>query len=151
MDGRVAVTVSLGVLGASLALPFVWHFAMVGGYSWMMLQALTGQGTAMPVDAFTTGLFAFLFVGKLVGTLATGIGGGAAAVACARALRGDESLLFRAAGIAVGAAVLGFVGSVFTFDCLGAMVQTVPLVVAVITVALVARRARELRDAEHVS
>jgi hypothetical protein len=151
VDGRVAVTVSLGVLGASFAAPFLWHFAMFAMYSWILLQGFTSQGNGMPLDAFSIGLFSFFLAGRLVGMVATAVGGGVVVVAAARALRGDESLVFRAAAIGCAAALLGFGGSVFSFDCVGALVQTVPLVVAVIAGALVSSRARELRDAEDVA
>ncbi len=137
-----AVAIGLGWFAATLVLPIGWHGLMGAMYLGI---AASAPSSGNPSGVGVVGL---LGAAKVVGGLFAAGTGVFAGVGCWRGLHGDHRLASRAAYWALGMSGLGVVGSVLTFDCIGALVGLVPVAFAGVTAWFALQLARELRDAE---
>lgn len=142
-ETATVLTVAVGVFAAACGVPVLWHGGMGLVYAGLAATQL-GSGTAP--DPVGLALLAFFGVTKLGAALVLGTAGLYAAVATARALRGDDAMLVRAAGWGAAAALLVVVGDTLSCDCLGGAAATVTGAVGAVATTVALRRARELRD-----
>jgi hypothetical protein len=145
-------SVGLGLLAFGFLIPVLYGLVTsllyLVMFAIMSFAAATSTADSISADDWFGLAFpaVFLFV-RLAGTL---VAIGAAVVvgrAFLRSLNGDLEPAPRAAMVGVAAAILGVVGSVLTFDCLGLVTAIVPAITSPIAAWAAIRVARDARDA----